>query len=228
VDHFKLYAMLHPEAFRRVEQVKGSGNRFVHYTSAYVATQILEKKEIWMRSATVMNDWREIEYGLDCVFHVMGEGVLEGDALKKAIDGVHAGAWDEAGNLFDKWLPMFRYNTYMTCVSEHQGGHEDNLGRLSMWRAYGGDAGVAIVLKPEPFFAQSTAGIISSPVSYFTPEQVKAQTAFIASTLEGNQEAIRNTFKREDFVGHIWHMLRFSVLCTKHPGFQEELEWRVI
>jgi hypothetical protein len=29
--------------------------------------------------------------------------------------------------------------------TEHKGGNEDHLGRLSMWRAYGGAAGVAMV-----------------------------------------------------------------------------------
>ena len=223
-----LYAMLHPEAFRRVELAKKNKNRFVHYTSAYVATQILKQKEIWMRNATVMNDWREIDYGLDCIFGVMADGIPEGDAFKKAIESVYPDAWGEVSTLFDKWLPHFRYNTYMTCVSEHKDGPEDVLGRLSMWRAYGGDAGVAIVLRPEPFFAQATAGIMSSPVSYFTPDQIRAQTAYIASVLGGDAEAVRNTFSKDMFVRHVWHMLRFAVLCTKHPGFEEELEWRII
>lgn len=32
----------------------------------------------------------------------------------------------------------------------------------------------------------------------------------------------------EDRIGAVLQMLRFAILCTKHPGFREEREWRVI
>ncbi len=38
--------------------------RFVYYTSARVAMSILQRKEAWMRQATTMNDFSEIQYGL--------------------------------------------------------------------------------------------------------------------------------------------------------------------
>ena len=33
---------------------------------------------------------------------------------------------------------------------------------------------------------------------------------------------------RETVSASAFNMLRFAVLCTKHPGFLEEREWRII
>lgn len=37
-----------------------TGQRFVHYTSAESALRIIKTKQIWMRNATCMSDYREI------------------------------------------------------------------------------------------------------------------------------------------------------------------------
>jgi hypothetical protein len=115
----------------------------------------------------------------------------------------------------------------MTCVSEHH-SEENERGRLSMWRAYGGTTGVAIVMNGTAMLSPSNAlNVFSSPVFYGdatafadefmkTAKLVEAEAAFI-------KQWDRNTIKDMMF-----QMLRFAVLCTKHPGFAEELEWRVI
>jgi hypothetical protein len=33
---------------------------------------------------------------------------------------------------------------------------------------------------------------------------------------------------RDEIINRIFHMLRFAALSTKHPGFAEEKEWRVL
>ena len=39
-------------------------DKFIYYTSATTGLEILKKQEIWMRSVSCMNDYREIGYGV--------------------------------------------------------------------------------------------------------------------------------------------------------------------
>ena len=115
----------------------------------------------------------------------------------------------------------------MLCVSEHL-PEEDRHGRLSMWRAYGGQTGVALVLNGGVMFRESHAlGAYSSPVAYLTPDAFAADFARIAEAIAAEADYIR-TLDRETIKSHAFNMLRFAVLCTKHPGFHEEREWRVV
>jgi len=97
-----------------------------------------------------------------------------------------------------------------------------------MWRAYGGQAGVALVLNGAVMFVESDAlGAYSSPVAYLNPDAFAADFAKIARNIEGDAEYVRSLGRQT--VTHIaFNVLRFAVLCTKHPGFHEEREWRVI
>src|SRR5262249_18629266 len=117
--------------------------------------------------------------------------------------------------------------TYLTCLSEHR-AEEDTCGRLSMWRAYGGTTGVAVVLNGDVMFAESNAlGIYSSPVNYYTEKQFNNNLAAIADAMAKNREFIIAAGKPA-MMNMIFMFFLFSVICTKHPGFEEELEWRVV
>ena len=47
-----------------IKQDLNEGYKFAYYTTADIAKKILEKKEIWLRNAHVMNDYSELSYGL--------------------------------------------------------------------------------------------------------------------------------------------------------------------
>ena len=97
-----------------------------------------------------------------------------------------------------------------------------------MWRAYGGQAGVALVLNGGVMFREShVLAAYSSPVAYLTPDAFAAEFARIAEAMIAEADYIR-TLDRETIKNHAFNMLRFAVLCTKHPGFHEEREWRVV
>jgi Protein of unknown function (DUF2971) len=128
---------------------------------------------------------------------------------------------------FNAWLPGIRRDTYMTCVSEHL-PEEDNHGRLSMWRAYGGPTGVALVLNSGVMFSESHAlGAYASPVASLGPDAFAVEVMQVARNIEEEAKYIRSLY-REAVRTIAFDMLRFAVLCTKHPGFHEEREWRVV
>jgi hypothetical protein len=121
----------------------------------------------------------------------------------------------------------FRSDTYITCFSEHDNS-EDLIGRLSMWRAYGQSTGVAIVINGGPFLRPTHAlKAYSSPVAYLTPLEFEQQFDLLLDGIEGETDFLHATGE-EMILTNIFSAFRSAILCTKHPGFHEEREWRVI
>jgi hypothetical protein len=164
VDADRLASVFMPYAVRRTAEAKANGGRFAYYTTAEVAARILTSQEIWMRNATVMNDFLEISHGLECL-----RAAYKGPAgvvLKRVLNTAFPGLPEEIEELFDSWLLTMQVDTYLTCVSEHR-VEENRRGRLSMWRAYGGATGVAIIMNGAAMFSPSNAlRAYSSPVFY--------------------------------------------------------------
>lgn len=212
-------------ATERQGQAKESNTRFVHYTSAEAAASIIRARQIWMRRAATMNDFMEIDYGINLLARAYkGE---PGAALRNTLDRLFPNFRPRLEKWFDGWTSGFRNDTFLTCLSEHR-DDEDHLGRLSMWRAYGGGTGVALVLKNTPFLGISDAlRVYSSPVAYLKPNQFYEEFAALGKRVSDHAEFLSQ--QGEAVVdGNLCHMFRFAVLCTKHPGFHEEMEWRII
>ncbi len=135
---------------------------------------------------------------------------------------------EEAVDLFDKWLPHNRYNVYVTCISEHA-NDEDAYGRLSMWRAYGrGSIGVAIIMRNEPFWQHSHAlKAYASPIAYSRNQDFNTEMLRVVSNIRENC-AFLKTVPRPTQVGFLFNTLMCAAACTKHPGFAEEREWRLV
>ncbi|HEV8724938.1 MAG TPA: DUF2971 domain-containing protein [Candidatus Binatia bacterium] len=162
-----------------------------------------------------MITWKS-EHGFECLNTAYK--AEPGNSFNLALDACFPGLAEDLKNYFNAWLPGIRRDTYMTCVSEHS-AEEDRHGRLSMWRAYGGQAGVALVLNGAVMFSESNAlGAYASPVAYLNPDAFAAEFVKIAKSIEGEAEYIRS-LGREIAKDIAFNMLRFAVLCTKHPGF---------
>ena len=225
----RLNRIFFPFATEQAQKIKARNGRFVHYTSAESAMKILSSKQFWLRSAKSMNDFMEVEHGFDYLLNFFQ---MEDNKNRKlfydVIDDLFPGAAEQAIKLFDQWLPTVRYSTYLACFSEHD-DDEDVFGRLSMWRAYGrSSVGVAIVLNNAPFFLDAEGpNIFASPVSYLSEEKFHASLHTIINSMSLEKEFLK-TIPREKIVGIIFSMLLFASVCSKHPGFREEREWRVI
>lgn len=218
--------ILHPHMLQQHLHAAAEGTRFVHYTTADVAMSILRSKEIWMRKSSCMNDYLEVQYGLARLYKAYGQTEV-GKKFQSALNKIFDGITVDIEKLFNGWTPHFQTNTYFACVSEHKNA-EDTFGRLSMWRAYGETTGVALVVNNSVFLtAADGLKAYSSPVAYLDDQEFENEFAKIADNISTESDFLR-TQGRQEITGRIFNMLRFAALCTKHPGFAEEMEWRVV
>jgi hypothetical protein len=220
-----------PHARRHRDVIYKSGKsplvRFVHYTTAEAALKIISQKCLWMRNATCMSDYLEVQHG----FMILNRFFSDKDKAKSFNDAVNTcapGAADVAIGLFNQWWNKIRFNTYIFSISEHD-DEEDYHGRLSMWRAFGGTtARVAIVFKVPAYSQAAVAmGLRFSPVAYLKDAETNKLIPEVISNIIKHKEFLSSISKQE-IVNWIFHMLLVDVTCLKHEGFREEKEWRVV
>ena len=222
---FRLAKIFHPHANRRIREIIDTNTRFVHYTSANAAMEILKTKTFWMRKTSCMNDFMEVQYGLNCLNNAYRGEVWK--KLRKTLNSIIKGISDEIDNLFENLLPYLQSDIYIACFSEHL-DDEDRHGRLSMWRAYSESTGVAFVLNNAPFLSEfAPLKVYTSPVAYFDNSNFQIEFERVVSNIEANRSFLLN-LERNELVDRVLNALKFAALCIKHPGFKEEKEWRVI
>jgi hypothetical protein len=197
---------------------------FIYYTTAATAVQIIRNRQIWMRSTGVMNDHTEVSHGISCIRNAFES--ISGKELSSAINNCHPNTYAKLLEQFNNYIPLLYADTFITCLSEHE-SIEVDYGRLSMWRAYGGHAGVALVLNPYIFFSETTAlAAYTSPVLYADEFGVQERLSEVAASISANRSYAKSLHP-DAFRNSLFQALRFAAICTKHPAFIEEREWRI-
>jgi hypothetical protein len=201
--------------------------RFVHYTSAEAALNIIRTKRFWLRNTNCMSDYREIRHGYDILNEYFGDPVKR-RAFVETFDGCIPGVAEEAFVVFNSGLQALGLSTYIGCVSEHRDS-EDLHGRLSMWRAFGGTTTRVGMVFRFPWVSMSAAslGLNFSPIAYLSKRDTHAVLEQVIANVRANREYLR-TIKREVLIQWVVQMFISGIVCLKHEGFHEELEWRAI
>lgn len=210
-------------AGKRESRLQRRGLQLAHYTTADVAAQILLKRNMWMRNASSMNDSMEFKFGNECLKAGLRE---HGDRLMAALDVVSPGLLKQALSRVWRSDINHQYHTYLTSLSEHR--PNDDLGVLSMWRAYGGPiAGVALIFNPD-FLAHDTSALAAwpGPVAYGDTTFMSEFDAFVTRVEQSPQTLA--AIEPERLATYLFNVFQFAELSTKHIGFREEREWRVI
>ena len=97
-----------------------------------------------------------------------------------------------------------------------------------MWRAYGGTTGVAIVVKGKRFLMPSDAlKAYTHPVSYLDPQTFGIEFSSFLGEVERNVPLLKE-LGEDSVLSFVFDMFKSTLLCTKHVGFHEEREWRVL
>lgn len=219
-----LYGIFYNRAARRIAAARNSAQRFAYYTNGATARDVLVSKHLWMRLPSCMNDFSEVQHGRDLFLRTWE--TREGNKLRRTIDAICPGVAERLIEEVRASTRLLFAETFIACVSEHD-DDDDMFGRLSMWRAYGPQSGVALVFDGDIFAAdEPISGAYFSPVEYLTDTEFAAEFEGLANRLELFQEQLQ-AVDRAEFFESLTNVARLSILCVKHPAFKEEREWRI-
>jgi hypothetical protein len=197
-----------------------------HYTSMTVLESILRNKEIWFSHPLLMNDPQEVTFGLNAVAQL-----FDTSERVRAACGTPQ-RFETLRNTFIFWFNKFTQehlpNTFVLCLSEHAKG--DNDGLLSMWRGYGDQGrGAAIVFDTAKIIPRDDSFLIVAKLYYGSENQrrdwIQMLLARSADILKNNAIPDAKLVVCSFF---IFQRLKQLAIFTKHRGFQEENEWRVV
>jgi len=197
-----------------------------HYTSIQTFEKIVTTEEFWLSNPLFMNDLEELKFG-------MNEGAAEflrNEELAKACRTKerHEKLINDFLYLFNDFDSKHVLNTYILCFSEHS--PEDNDGLLSMWRGYGGGgSGAAIIIDTGKINSRPESPLIVGKVHYGTRAE---RLDWINQKISTLAKVIAEHSKTDDdlfYAAWAWlSRLKSFALFSKHSGFHEEREWRVV
>lgn len=197
-----------------------------HYTSIQNTINILRGKEIWLSNPLLMNDHEELRFGLLESYRELSTS----QALKAACDknGCYESFMLCINTLMAQMDSNDAFDIYIFCLSKHTENEFD--GKLSMWRGYGSDGnGAAILFDMNQIVPTDGSPIWVSPIVYGTREN---RLSWIREKVEKISKLIaRDEFDEGRILDFSWHVFaRFLsfALYTKHKGFEEEAEWRLV
>lgn len=197
-----------------------------HYTSIAAMHKILESDEIWLSNPLYMNDHEEVAFGIHSGLKVVSESeaVLSACRLQKRREIV-LHAFDRAYRQFANEHVL---DTYVFCLSELRS--DDNDGLLSMWRGYGGNgSGIAWVIDTGQFAAVQTSALILARVHYGTRDE---RIAWLATKVAQFADLLLSEELGDDDLciaaSALFERIKLFALFSKHKGFEEEREWRVV
>lgn len=210
----------------RATDLASKNLKLAHYTSSENALNIIIGETMWLRNAAVMNDHSEIEYGKGIIGAAINLPSVGGQ-LSQVLNRAHAGLADRIISHLHNQKKQVRDRIFMASLCETE--ENDRLGRLSMWRAYGGNtSGAAIVFNGEVFDgAQNHLMAFASPVLYGDIEDFMPLLEAVITSLRTNPHLL-GAVSADVAFGAVSSVLNFATLSIKHPGFEEEREWRII
>jgi hypothetical protein len=195
-----------------------------HYTSVPTIEQILRTKQMWLSNPLYMNDMQEMRAGISL-------------ACQKFPDAARAAAGSEARaviliNAFNNYFSHFdnqtAFDTYIFCLCRQEPDDKDGI--LSMWREYGSRGnGAAIVFNLEKVNFSPISPLVIAEVTYVS----NAERAILLDAHLQEWIKITQTLNLPD--DHLYVAAREAflftkaiALTTKHRGFEEEHEVRVV
>ena len=201
--------------------------KLAHYTNVVSFEGIFGKNEFWLSNPLFMNDHEELRFGmLEGHQMLLNSPLVSGACMTAERHQEFIGYYEQA---FEEHANGLALDTYVGCFSLHD-SDLDKDGRLSMWRGYGASGdGIAIVMDTARIKSVQDSPMILSEVKYGTAEErrewIKVMISKFAVVIAINKlegEALRVAARM------FLQRLRYFALFTKHAGFADEREWRMV
>lgn len=200
-----------------------------HYCSIATLESILSGKQLWLSNPLFMNDLEEVRFGVTTGMRI----ALSSVALSKSLgDDPRVKIFSDAlESRFGMFANEHALDLYVTCFSKHE-EHESEDGRLSMWRAYGANGdGAALIFDVNPVSKPETDynGLFLGRVQYGTTKQreewLEQRVNEAAMFIQENQTP---TGQLPLVAAALFERIKLMAIFSKHCGFSEEKEWRLV
>jgi hypothetical protein len=195
-----------------------------HYTSIATLEKIVNANEIWFSNPLYMNDYEELRFGmLEGANFFKNKEKLKDVCETKENYTKLINYFDELFNEFDS---KYILDTYVLCFTQHV----DDDGSLSMWRGYGDNGnGAAIVFDANKIISDKHKIIVLDKVHYASREE---RFSWINNKLNSIAEILDSSTITDNLLfltAYHWiERLKIFSLFTKHYGFFDEREWRLV
>ncbi|XUM21213.1 DUF2971 domain-containing protein [Bradyrhizobium oligotrophicum S58] len=217
----QLWADLRPE-----DTFSAKKPLLAHYTSIQTLEKILASNEVWFSNPLFMNDLDEVRFGI----LQANEIVLSSSRLVDACKTQERALLfkNHFTHFFNRFVNEHALDIYVFCLSNHS--PEDNDGRLSMWRGYGADGnGACIVFDTAQIEVSDNTPLIISQVSYDTTQ---ARLDWLRQKVSDFETLLAAANVPDDELNiaayALFERIKIFALFTKHRGFLEEDEWRIV
>lgn len=197
-----------------------------HYCSIATLEAVIKNEQLWFSNPLYMNDYEELVFGL---VHSRNR-FLQSTSVRNAFKTTER--YDRFRQqvlwIYDQFDKGLLFDIYIACFAEHDPA--DNDGLLSMWRGYGADgSGAALVFNTAVLTEIPHSPLRMDPVTYGTSEE---RLAWIDRILEKFAELVAARDIPEDAfhvcAAELFERFLTLSVFTKHRGFREEKEWRVV
>lgn len=197
-----------------------------HYTSLVALEAIMKSDELWFSNPLFMNDLEEVRFGINQGQRLFLSVDLDAISGNRERASLLRHAFQHYYNQFDN---AHLFDTYVFCLSEHDRGNRDGL--LSMWRGYGGfGGGVALVFNTDIIRgANEQSPLMIAKVRYASSEE---RLSWLTQQVTDWGEILKKTPIPDDKLYlaayALFGIIKHYALVSKHDGFREEQEWRLI
>jgi len=197
-----------------------------HYTSISNVEKILISNELWFTNPLFMNDREEVGFGIEEGSRAVRTSVeIENACGSRERHAAFLQAFEQCYWGFARDHAL---DTFVFCFSQHD--RDDNDGLLSMWRGYGGSgSGVAVVFDAGNVNLLDASSMILARVHYGTAEQ---RSAWLTSKASEFARILSGYVVADDQLqmaaAALFERIKLFALFSKHTGFREEQEWRVV
>lgn len=200
--------------------------QLAHYTSLASLEKILSSRELWLSNPLYMNDWEELRFGMQegATAFRTSESIRESCSTDERFDHLI----NYFNSLYLEFESDHALDCYVLCLSEHTPSKSD--GVLSMWRGYGEQgSGAALLFNTNAFPRYEHLPLMVGQVVYATKPARRAWLSERVSAIAKEISRFPVTDENLEAAAHTWfERLKVFAIFTKHEGFQEEREWRVV
>lgn len=233
IDEFKSqFDRIYIETFKNLADmpVNLRPRHLAHYTSLSVLEKIVMNNEIWFSHPSSMNDNQEMRFGIREGIRVMQDTGADSSLVELAGG---RGNFESILNHYIEFIRIFDLevstDVYVFCLSVFDLEKWPD-GRLSMRRGYGANGnGVALVFNTSFLTAQVGSPLLIAKVQYVSDEE---RTGLIRASFTKCLNVLKqhgaDAITMKETARNMFRMTLYHALSSKHPGFGEEEEWRIV